>query len=77
MSVRGAVEDALVSSAAPVWKLELARSLAEVMDASPNASTAKELRAVMDDLGAVVAVKQEDAADDLAAKRAARRAASS
>lgn len=57
----------------PAWKRALILSLAEAQEKSPNASTSKELRSLMDEVGAVP-VESGDVSDDLAAKRAARRA---
>jgi len=45
------------------------------MDESPNASLHKELRQLMQDLGASKPVEAGDVADELAAKRAERRRA--
>lgn len=59
----------------PRWKRDLIVTLAEAQEKSPNASTSKELRAVMDEVGAVETKKSGDVADDLASKRAARREA--
>jgi predicted metal-dependent HD superfamily phosphohydrolase len=60
----------------PLWKRDLILSLAAAMDESPSASTAKELRLLMEDVVAV-SVESGDRSDDLAAKRAARRSAAS
>lgn len=73
MSVLVSVEEALEGLTVEAWKRALVLSLAEAMDKQPNASIAKELRLVMDDLGVSPAEQTGDAADDLAAKRAARR----
>lgn len=75
MSVLSSVEVALEGLTVDEWKRSLVLSLAEAMDRQPNASIAKELRLIMDDLGVSPAEKAGDAADDLAAKRAARRSA--
>lgn len=78
MAVLGEVEAVLEGLSAAEWQKALARSLAEAMDDNPNASIAKELRLLMSDLGAVSDAKSKgDTSDDLAAKRAARRAAAS
>lgn len=78
MAVLDEVELVLKDLAAAEWQKALARSLAEAMDDNPNASIAKELRLLMSDLGAVSDAKSKgDTSDDLAAKRAARRAAAS
>ena len=69
------VELALSGVVCEGWQRELALSLAEGMDASPNASLAKELKALMGELGAGSAVEKGDVADELAAKRAERRRA--
>lgn len=78
MSVAASVRSALAGSSADGWQLELAFALAEAMDDSPSASTAKELRTLMDSLGAsgaeVVGV-EGDVSDDLAAQRERRRKA--
>lgn len=73
MSVLGAVEKALVGLPGADWQRELALTLAAAMESNPNASTAKELRALMTELGAEVPAEKGDVSDELAAKRAARR----
>jgi len=77
MAVLDEVEVALEGLPGAEWQKALALSLAESMDKSPNASTAKELRALMTELGAEVPAADKDVSDDLAAKRAARRASAS
>ena len=77
VSVLDEVSAAIAGVDAPAWKLELARSLAAGVDAAPNASLAKELRALMDEFGAESVRESSDVADDLAAARARRRAAGS
>ena len=76
MSVLAAVTDALGGLSCEAWERATALALAEAMDESPNASLAKELRQLMADLGAAKPVEAGDVADELAAKRAARRRAS-
>ena len=76
MSVLSAVTSALESLSCEAWERETALALAGQMDESPNASLAKELRQLMADLGSVKPVEAGDVADELAAKRAARRRAS-
>lgn len=76
MAVLAEVELVLAGLDAAEWQKALARSLAEAMDESPNASIAKELRLLMVELGASADEKPKgDTSDDLASKRAARRAA--
>ena len=58
------------------WRVEVARALAKEMDEKPNASFARELRAVMKELRADVPVAKGDVSDDLKSRRAARLAAS-
>lgn len=74
MSVLDAVLSELDAVSIPQWKREVALALATSLDAAPNASTAKELRLLMDEIG-TKPVEAGDVSDDLAAKRAARRAA--
>jgi hypothetical protein len=74
VSVQSSVTAELEGRSVPGWKRELLLTLAEAMDTSPNASIAKELRSLMDDVGAKPAAVG-DVSDDLAAKRAARRSA--
>lgn len=74
MSVLSEVRAELEGVEMPAWQRELAFALASAMDESPNASTAKELRALMGEFGSKP-VESGDVSDDLAAKRAARRAA--
>lgn len=74
MGVLDEVKAELVGLSVPGWKRETAYALASAMDESPNASTAKELRALMSEVGAKPAATG-DVSDDLAAKRAARRSA--
>ena len=74
-SVRGALDSASVSG----WKREVAEVLAAALDGdAPNASTAKELQALMVELtGSAAGESKGDVSDDLASKRAARRTAAS
>lgn len=74
MAVLDEVKAELDGLVIPGWRREVAFALAKAMDESPNASTAKELRSLMEDIG-VKPVEQGDVSDDLAAKRAARRSA--
>ena len=67
MSVLAAVTAELEGVACKPWELASALALAEAMDESPNASLHKELRQLMQDLGAVKPVESGDVADDLAA----------
>lgn len=76
MAVLTSVTAALEGVAVPAWRRDIALALASAMDESPNASTAKELRTLMAELVDAPAVKG-DVSDDLASKRAARRAAAS
>lgn len=73
MSVFATVVEALDSAAVSGWRREIAESLAVAMDDAPNASTAKELRALMVELTAGAIEKKVSTSDDLASKRAARR----
>jgi len=78
MSVFDSVSDALSDSPGEEWQRALALSLAQAMDDSPSASTAKELRLLVLDLTAgLLITEKSDPVDDIAAKRAARRAAAS
>jgi hypothetical protein len=76
-SVREAVSAALSGEPGDLWQRELAFALAVAMDEQPTASVAKELRALMSELGVSGAISEPkgDVSDDLAAKRAARRSA--
>jgi hypothetical protein len=64
----------------PLWQRQLALALAGSMDERPSASTAKELRSLLEamlgDEASVPEAKVVDATDELIARRAARRAAS-
>ena len=75
MSVLGEVSAALEGVPCEGWQRELALALATGMDDSPNASLAKELKALMGELGAERPAEVGDVADELAAKRAERRRA--
>lgn len=72
--VRREVDRALAGR--PVdWRTELARTLAASLDVEPQASMARELRALMGAMDANEPAKEVGDVDDLAARRAARRAA--
>lgn len=73
MSVLSAITAELDGLSCRAWERESALALAEAMDESPNASLHKELRQLMQDLGASKPVESGDVADDLAAKREERR----
>lgn len=75
MSVLSAITAELEGLVCKEWERESALALAGQMDESPNASLHKELRALMQDLGASKPVESGDVADELAAKRAERRRA--
>lgn len=77
MSVLSEAVAALDGVAASGWQREIAEALAAAMDESPNASTAKELRVLMSELTGGSVERKADVSDDLASKRAARRAAAS
>lgn len=64
----------LGAAAQESWEAELARTLAAAVDEEPNASMARELRAVMKDLSAGLASAgaKVSKSDDLAARRADR-----
>lgn len=73
MSVRRALEEILETSEAPLIFAEIARSLADQIDEGKGVSAAsKELRLLMVDL--IGDVVEDDVLDELARKRAARRA---
>lgn len=74
LSVRTEVDRAL-DGVPEDWRTELARTLAEALDHEPNASMARELRAVMGAIEAQNPAKEGSSVDDLAARRAQRRAA--
>ena len=76
MSVLEAVSAVLEGVECEGWERESALALARQMDESPNAALHKELRSLMKDLGSSVPSDEVgDVADELAAKRAARRRA--
>ena len=75
MAVHSSVQEELSGVDLPGWKRDLILALAASIDAAPNASSAKELRSLMDEVVTAVPEKQGDVSDDLAAKRAARRQA--
>lgn len=72
-SIRKAVEDAL-AGVPDDWRTTLARKLGAALDEEPNASMARELRALMSDIAEATPVKERSVADELRAKRAARQA---
>ena len=78
MSVLSSVRSTLDSASVSGWKREVAEVLAASLDGdAPNASTAKELQALMVELtGSAAGESKGDVSDDLASKRAARRSAS-
>lgn len=51
------------------WKAQTALTLARTMDAEPNASIARELRSVMNDLEAGNIAETGDFLDELASRR--------
>jgi hypothetical protein len=73
--IRRQVEEALVGVASD-WRTELARSLADALDAQPQAAMARELRALMatiDPAAPATSAKREGSkVDELAARRAER-----
>lgn len=71
MTIRSKVTAALKTEPAG-WRKELALKLAGSLDKTPNASMAKELRALMDEIGEGAAPKERSKADELRAKRAER-----
>lgn len=75
MSVLREVTKELKAIKCEGWQRALALSLAKAMDESPSASTAKELKLLMGELGSERKVETGDVADELAAKRAERRRA--
>jgi len=77
MAVLGSVVAALDGAEVSGYLREIAEALAAAMDDSPNASTAKELKALMLDLVGEQVEPKADVGDELASKRAARRAAAS
>lgn len=79
MSVLASVTVALDAAGARGYRREIALALAGALDDPDrvNASTAAKLDALMTDLTGAVVRAEVDPGDDLAAKRAARRAAGS
>lgn len=51
------------------WKAQTALTLAAALDAEPNASMARELRAVMNDLESLNTAGEGDFLDELASRR--------
>lgn len=74
MPIFDAVEEALKGDPGARWQREAALALAADLDDKANASMVKELRALMTDIGAEMPEQTGDVADDLADRRAARRA---
>lgn len=77
MAVLSEVTAAIDKAGVTGWQRALALALAEAMDESPNASTAKELKTLMAELGAAQVEAKVAVSDDLAARRTARRRAAS
>lgn len=71
MSIRTAV-DAALSGCEEDWRVNLARTLADALDEDPNASMARELRAVMHDIAESAEPKEAGVADELRRRRQAR-----
>lgn len=72
--VRGQVDRAL-HDVPEDWRTELAQTLAAAMDEDPNASMARELRALMREIEEGVPADDSNIEDDLRARREARLAA--
>lgn len=64
--------DAALKDAPDGWRKTLARVLADALDVEPNASMARELRAVMTEIAESQKPEVSSVADDLRARRAAR-----
>lgn len=77
MAVLASIQAELEAAGVRGWKRDVAEALASGLDGSPNASTAKELQALMAELLGVGVEVKADVSDDLAAQRERRRAASS
>jgi len=75
MSILSGVQQALSTVSVEPWQRALAEGLAADLDEKMNASMAGQLRALMVEIGAEAPAERGDVSDDLAAKRAARRAA--
>lgn len=71
MTVSEAVSDALEGRLED-WRTTLARTLAAALDAEPNASMARELRALMTAIEEGAEPEVSSVADDLRARRARR-----
>lgn len=71
MSVLSAVSEALEGKPED-WRTTLARTLASALDSEPNASMARELRALMTAIEEAEAPEVSSVADDLRARRARR-----
>lgn len=55
------------------WRREIALSLASQLDSEPNASVARELRILMQEVGAAAVPKESSLVDDLKQRRERRR----
>jgi hypothetical protein len=64
--------DRALDGVAEDWRTALARSLADALDSEPQASMARELRALMGVIGSDAPAKEGSTVDDLAARRAER-----
>lgn len=73
MSVRAQIDRALVGVPED-WRTELARTLADALEEEPQASMARELRALMGSIESGRPAEEGSKVDDLAARRAERRA---
>lgn len=74
-AVRSVIED-LAPADQESWRAQLALQLAESIDEQPNASMARELRSVMNELQSVMAPAEEDDLDKIINLNAKRRSAS-
>ncbi|HMA26069.1 MAG: hypothetical protein ACM33U_09165 [Solirubrobacterales bacterium] len=72
MSVLSQVQKTLKATGCSDWRAELARKLARALDHEPNASMARELRALMGQIEASEESSGDRTVDDLRARRAAR-----
>lgn len=71
MSVRSHI-DAALKDRPDDWRSALARTLADALDDEPNASMARELRALMNNILDDMQPAETSKADELRARRAAR-----
>jgi hypothetical protein len=73
VAVKSEILAALDVLAVTGWRREIALALATQLDSEPNASVARELRILMQEIGAAEVPKESSLVDDLKARRERRR----